>query len=46
MIRIAITQDAFDAIASTITLGNVGFENEVNEKGEGLIGSLAWCWIA
>ena len=40
MIRIAITQEAFDAIASTMPLGNVGYENEVNEKGERLI------WLA
>ena len=40
MVRIAITQAAFDAIASTMPLGNVGFENEVNEKGERLI------WLA
>ena len=37
MVRMAITQAAFDAIASTMTLGNVGYENEVNEKGERLI---------
>ena len=40
MIRIAITQDAFDAIASTMTLGNVGFENATNDNGERLI------WLA
>jgi hypothetical protein len=28
MIRIAITQAAFDAIASTLALGSVGFENK------------------
>jgi hypothetical protein len=36
MIRIAITQAAFDAIARTLP-GNVGYENAVNEKGERLI---------
>jgi hypothetical protein len=34
MIRIAITQEAFNAIVSTMNLGSVGFENAVNEKGE------------
>jgi hypothetical protein len=38
MIRIAITQAAFDAIASTMNLGRVGFENPVNENG----GRLIW----
>jgi len=37
MVRIAITQEAFDAIASTLPLGNVGYENQANEKGERLI---------
>jgi hypothetical protein len=37
MVRIAITQAAFDAIAKTLLLGSVGFENKVNEKGERLI---------
>jgi hypothetical protein len=37
MIRIAITQAAFDAICSTLPLGNVGYENGFNEKGERLI---------
>ena len=37
MVRIAITQAAFDAIAKTLPLGSVGFENAVNEKGERLI---------
>ena len=27
MVRIAISQAAFDVIASTMTLGSVGFEN-------------------
>ena len=33
MIRIAITQAAFEAIALTLRLGSVGYENEVNERG-------------
>jgi hypothetical protein len=33
MIRIAISQAAFEAIAATLP-GSVGFENAVNEKGE------------
>jgi hypothetical protein len=37
MVRIAITQAAFDAIAKTLLLGSVGYENKVNEKGERLI---------
>jgi hypothetical protein len=40
MIRIAISQAAFDAIAKTLPLGYVGYENKVNEKGEQLI------WLA
>ena len=31
---IATSQAAFDAIASTLPLGSVGYENEVNEAGE------------
>jgi hypothetical protein len=34
---IAITQDAFEAIAATLPLGSVGYENAVNERGERLI---------
>jgi hypothetical protein len=37
MVRIAISQAAFAAIAKTLALGSVGFENKVNEKGERLI---------
>jgi hypothetical protein len=33
MIRIAITAEAFEAIASTLLLGTVGYENEANERG-------------
>jgi hypothetical protein len=38
MIRIAISQAAFDAIASTMQLGLVGYENAINEQGERLVG--------
>ena len=34
MIRIAITQAAFEAIAATLPLGSVAFEKELNAKGE------------
>jgi hypothetical protein len=34
MIRIAITQAAFDAIAKTLPLGSVSFENKTNTRGE------------
>ena len=34
MIKIAITAEAFQAIAATLPLGSVGYENETNEKGE------------
>jgi hypothetical protein len=37
MIRIAITQAAFDAIAATLPLGSVAFEGQPNEKGERVI---------
>jgi hypothetical protein len=37
MIRIAISVEAFEAIARTLPLGSVGCENETNEKGERLI---------
>jgi hypothetical protein len=37
VIRIAITQAAFDAIAKTLALGSVSFENKANEKGERLV---------
>ena len=33
VIRIAITQAAFKAIAKTLPLGSVGYENATNEKG-------------
>jgi len=37
MIRIAISQAAFDAIARTLALGDVSVENKTNERGERLI---------
>jgi len=42
MIRIAITQAAFDPINSTMSLGSVGYESELNEKGERLIWVSQW----
>ena len=38
MFRIATSQAAFDAIAKTVPLGSVDYENKVDEKGERLIG--------
>jgi hypothetical protein len=40
MIRIAISQAAFEAIARTLPLGSVGFENATNERGE------IYVWLA
>jgi hypothetical protein len=37
MIQIAITAEAFDAIVCTLRLGNTGYENKINERGERLI---------
>ena len=37
MIRIAISQAAFEAIAATLPFGSTGYENAVNDKGERLI---------
>jgi len=37
MIKIAITVEAFEAIARTLPLGSVGYEAEPNEHGERLI---------
>jgi hypothetical protein len=34
MVRIAITLAAFEAIARTLPLGSVGYENEANGRGE------------
>jgi len=37
MFNIAITEAAFEAIARTLPLGSVGFENKTNERGEKLV---------
>jgi hypothetical protein len=37
LVRIAISPQAFAAIAQTMTLGSVGYENAVNERGERLV---------
>jgi hypothetical protein len=37
MIRIAISEAAFAAIAATLPLGSVGYENKTDEHGEKLI---------
>jgi hypothetical protein len=37
MIRITISVEAFEAIARTMPLGSVGYENATNERGERLI---------
>jgi hypothetical protein len=37
LLRIAITPAAFEAIAKTLPLGSVGYENATNERGERLI---------
>ena len=37
MVRIAISQAAFEAIVRTLPLGNVGFENKIDEEGRRLI---------
>jgi hypothetical protein len=33
MVRIAISQGAFEAVAKTLPFGSVGYENKVNERG-------------
>jgi hypothetical protein len=40
MVRISISQAAFDALADTLPLGSVGYENATNERGERLV------WLA
>jgi hypothetical protein len=40
VIRIAISQAAFEAIAATLPLGSVGYENGVSEHGE------RYVWLA
>jgi hypothetical protein len=37
MIRIAISVEAFEAIARTLQLASVGYEDKADEKGERLI---------
>jgi hypothetical protein len=37
VIRIAISQAAFEAIARTLAFGSMSFENATNERGERLI---------
>jgi hypothetical protein len=37
MIKIAISVEAFEAIAATLPLGSVGYENETNEEGQRLV---------
>jgi hypothetical protein len=37
MVRIAITQAAFEGIARSLPLGNVSFENKTDEQGQRLI---------
>ena len=37
MIRIAISQAAFEAIARTLPLGSVAFENKIDANGDRLI---------
>jgi hypothetical protein len=37
MVRIAISQAGFDAIAATLALGSVGYENKIDERGQRLI---------
>ena len=41
MVRIAITQAAFDAIARTMPFGSVNFEAGVDDKGERYVCSRA-----
>ena len=37
MVRIAISVEAFEAIARTLPLGSVSYENGTNERGERLV---------
>lgn len=37
MVRIAIIVEAFEAIARTLPVGSVGFENKTDEQGQRLI---------
>ena len=37
MIRLAISNEAFEAIAATLPFGDVGYERELNAQGERMI---------
>jgi hypothetical protein len=37
VVRIAISQAAFEAIAAALPLGSVGYENKTNEHGDRLV---------
>jgi hypothetical protein len=37
MIRIAISTEAFEAIARTLSHGGVGYENKIDEEGQRLV---------
>jgi hypothetical protein len=37
MVRIAISEAAFEAIAATLPFGSTSYENVTNEKGERLV---------
>jgi hypothetical protein len=37
MVRTVISVEAFEAIARTLPVGSVGYENKTNERGEKLI---------
>jgi hypothetical protein len=40
VIKLAITKAAFEALTRTLPLGNVVYENEINERGERFV------WLA
>ena len=42
MIRVAITEAAFEAIAATLPLGSVAYEVDVTVNGEPLVGLSDW----
>jgi hypothetical protein len=44
MVRIAITQAAFDAIRATMPVGSVGYENAVDEQA-GATSGLRRTWV-
>jgi hypothetical protein len=43
--RVAISVEGFEAIARTLTLGSVSFENETDEEGQRLIWLRPRWWI-